>query len=109
MAAYLGIAPSTIRAYVARGQMPSADRHIGREPDPPARPGAGKPAGADAVLVAEGTVKSRCARTRSCTPREMLARTVGLDPAAPRAELMRALRQYRACLYALVVSQYPPA
>jgi predicted DNA-binding transcriptional regulator AlpA len=32
VAAFLGIAPSTIRAYVARGQMPAADRRIGREP-----------------------------------------------------------------------------
>jgi Helix-turn-helix domain len=32
VAAFLNIAPSTIRAYVARGQMPEADRRIGREP-----------------------------------------------------------------------------
>lgn len=32
VATFLGIAPSTIRAYVARGQMPEADRRIGREP-----------------------------------------------------------------------------
>jgi hypothetical protein len=32
VAAFLKVAPSTIRAYVARGQMPSADRRIGREP-----------------------------------------------------------------------------
>ena len=32
VAAFLDIAPSTIRAYVARGQMPQADRRIGREP-----------------------------------------------------------------------------
>jgi len=32
VADFLGIAPSTVRAYVARGQMPSADRRIGREP-----------------------------------------------------------------------------
>ena len=32
VATFLGIAPSTIRAYVARGQMPAADRRIGREP-----------------------------------------------------------------------------
>jgi predicted DNA-binding transcriptional regulator AlpA len=32
VATFLGIAPSTIRAYVARGQMPPADRRIGREP-----------------------------------------------------------------------------
>jgi hypothetical protein len=32
VAAFLNIAPSTIRAYVARGQMPGADRRIGREP-----------------------------------------------------------------------------
>jgi len=29
---FLGVAPSTNRAYVARGQMPAADRRIGREP-----------------------------------------------------------------------------
>jgi hypothetical protein len=32
VATFLDVAPSTIRAYVARGQMPSADRRIGREP-----------------------------------------------------------------------------
>jgi predicted DNA-binding transcriptional regulator AlpA len=32
VATYLDVAPSTIRAYVARGQMPEADRRIGREP-----------------------------------------------------------------------------
>jgi predicted DNA-binding transcriptional regulator AlpA len=32
VAAFLDIAPSTIRAYVARRQMPPADRRIGREP-----------------------------------------------------------------------------
>ena len=32
VAAFLNVAPSTIRAYVARGQMPEADRRIGREP-----------------------------------------------------------------------------
>jgi predicted DNA-binding transcriptional regulator AlpA len=32
VAAYLGVTPSTIRAYAARGQMPPADRRIGREP-----------------------------------------------------------------------------
>jgi len=32
VASFLGVAPSTIRAYVARGQMPGADRRIGREP-----------------------------------------------------------------------------
>ena len=32
VATFLNVAPSTIRAYVARGQMPSADRRIGREP-----------------------------------------------------------------------------
>jgi predicted DNA-binding transcriptional regulator AlpA len=32
VAAFLNVAPSTIRAYVARGQMPGADRRIGREP-----------------------------------------------------------------------------
>jgi len=32
VASFLGVTPSTIRAYVARGQMPSADRRIGREP-----------------------------------------------------------------------------
>jgi predicted DNA-binding transcriptional regulator AlpA len=32
VAAFLGVAPSTIRAYAARGQMPRADRRIGREP-----------------------------------------------------------------------------
>ena len=32
VATFLGIAPSTIRAYGARGQMPTADRRIGREP-----------------------------------------------------------------------------
>jgi hypothetical protein len=32
VAIFLDIAPSTIRAYVARGQMPEADRRIGREP-----------------------------------------------------------------------------
>ena len=32
VATFLHVAPSTIRAYVARGQMPSADRRIGREP-----------------------------------------------------------------------------
>jgi len=31
-ATFLDVAPSTIRAYVARGQMPGADRRIGREP-----------------------------------------------------------------------------
>ena len=31
-ATFLGIAPSTIRAYAARGQMPEADRRIGCEP-----------------------------------------------------------------------------
>jgi hypothetical protein len=29
---FLNVTPSTIRAYVARRQMPSADRRIGREP-----------------------------------------------------------------------------
>jgi Helix-turn-helix domain len=32
VASYLEVAPSTIRAYAARGQMPAADRRIGREP-----------------------------------------------------------------------------
>jgi hypothetical protein len=32
VATFLDVAPSTIRAYVARGQMPEADRRIGREP-----------------------------------------------------------------------------
>jgi anti-sigma factor RsiW len=32
VASFLNIAPSTIRAYVARHQMPEADRRIGREP-----------------------------------------------------------------------------
>jgi excisionase family DNA binding protein len=32
VASYLEVSPSTIRAYVARGQMPAADRRIGREP-----------------------------------------------------------------------------
>jgi predicted DNA-binding transcriptional regulator AlpA len=32
VAAFLNVSPSTIRAYVARGQMPAADRRIGREP-----------------------------------------------------------------------------
>lgn len=32
VASYLEVAPSTVRAYVARGQMPAADRRIGREP-----------------------------------------------------------------------------
>jgi hypothetical protein len=32
VATYLDVAPSTIPAYVARGQMPEADRRIGREP-----------------------------------------------------------------------------
>jgi hypothetical protein len=32
VATYLDVAPSTVRAYVARGQMPVADRRIGREP-----------------------------------------------------------------------------
>jgi hypothetical protein len=32
VASYLQVAPSTIRAYVARRQMPAADRRIGREP-----------------------------------------------------------------------------
>jgi DNA-binding transcriptional MerR regulator len=32
VASYLNVTPSTIRAYVARGQMPDADRRIGREP-----------------------------------------------------------------------------
>jgi transcriptional regulator with XRE-family HTH domain len=32
VARFLGISPSTVRAYVAREQMPKADRRIGREP-----------------------------------------------------------------------------
>jgi hypothetical protein len=32
VASFLKVAPSTIRAYVARHQMPEADRRIGREP-----------------------------------------------------------------------------
>jgi len=32
VATFLNVTPSTIRAYVARGQMPEADRRIGREP-----------------------------------------------------------------------------
>jgi anti-sigma factor RsiW len=32
VASFLNVAPSTIRAYVARHQMPEADRRIGREP-----------------------------------------------------------------------------
>jgi hypothetical protein len=32
VAAFLGVTPSTIRAYAARHQMPEADRRIGREP-----------------------------------------------------------------------------
>jgi hypothetical protein len=32
VARFLDVAPSTIRAYAARGQMPAADRRIGREP-----------------------------------------------------------------------------
>jgi predicted DNA-binding transcriptional regulator AlpA len=32
VASYLEVSPSTIRAYVTRGQMPAADRRIGREP-----------------------------------------------------------------------------
>ncbi len=32
VASFLKVAPSTIRAYVARDQMPEADRRIGREP-----------------------------------------------------------------------------
>jgi len=31
VASYLGVTPSTIRAYAARGQVPGADRRIGRE------------------------------------------------------------------------------
>lgn len=30
VATYLGIAPSTVRSYLARSQMPEPDRHIGR-------------------------------------------------------------------------------
>jgi len=32
VATFLGITPSTVRAYAARQQMPPADRRIGREP-----------------------------------------------------------------------------
>jgi MerR family regulatory protein len=32
VARFLDVEPSTIRAYAARGQMPPADRRIGREP-----------------------------------------------------------------------------
>ena len=32
VATFLNVAPSTIRASVARGRMPTADRRIGREP-----------------------------------------------------------------------------
>ncbi len=32
VASFLGVTPSTIRAYVTRQQMPAADRRIGREP-----------------------------------------------------------------------------
>ena len=32
VATFLNVAPFTIRAYAARGQMPEADRRIGREP-----------------------------------------------------------------------------
>jgi hypothetical protein len=32
VATFLDVTPSTIRAYAARGQMPEADRRIGREP-----------------------------------------------------------------------------
>jgi hypothetical protein len=32
VARFLDVEPSTIRAYAARGQMPAADRRIGREP-----------------------------------------------------------------------------
>jgi len=32
VAKYLGVTASTVRSYAARGQMPSADRRIGREP-----------------------------------------------------------------------------
>jgi len=32
VATFLNVTPSTIRSYVARDQMPSADRRIGREP-----------------------------------------------------------------------------
>lgn len=32
VARYLEVAPSTVRSYAARGQMPPTDRRIGREP-----------------------------------------------------------------------------
>jgi hypothetical protein len=35
VASYLQVSSSTIRAYVARGQMPPADRRIGRLPGLP--------------------------------------------------------------------------
>ena len=32
VAEYLGVQPSTVRAYVARGEMPAPDGHVGRSP-----------------------------------------------------------------------------
>ena len=32
VAAYLGVKPTTVTAYLARGQMPPADGYVGRSP-----------------------------------------------------------------------------